>query len=734
MKDSRSAWYALYRVCFVLSLSALFSVFAQETAWPEPVQLHIQVALAPAQHRLKAHVTVDLPENSAQELRFLLHDGLDPIVLTPGARLSQETTHPESSWLRSYRLWLPAGVRTVTLQYEGTIHHALDSADKELSHGIRDTPGIISDKGIYLGSGAGWYPQFDLGFLTFFLNVELPADWDAVSQGKRTRHEVSNNCRIVAWECSNPQEEIYLVAGRFAEYIQQEGELAFMVFLRDPDEHLAVQYLEATKRYVPFYERLIGKYPYTKFAAVENFWESGFGMPSFTLLGPKVMRFPFILFTSYPHEILHNWWGNSVYPDYAKGNWCEGLTAYLSDHLFKEMSGKAADYRRDLLRKYADYVSEDRDFSLRRFRSRHDAASAAVGYGKALMFFHMLRLKLGDETFKRGLQDFYRENRFKLAAYDDLRKSFERVSNKPLGEFFDQWIDRAGAPSLAVTGIRSASLDAEYAVEGILKQTQPGQVYHLSVPVIVTMEGQPQAWETAVEMTEKTQHFQLRVPRRPIRIDIDPRFDLFRRLDRDEVAPSLSEVFGAKRILIILPGSAKGAMQEAYRTLAANLNAATSGRAEIVTDDQVSELQPDASVVVLGLSNRLREKMERAVSPFGATLKEKTIQLGNRDVSLKGHSFVMVARARNPAYHGQSLVWITLASPEAAAGLGRKLPHYHGYSYLVFRGPEPTNVMKGRWPVMNSPMTVFLGSKEGSSASLKMGRLPVRPPLAVLDE
>ena len=36
-------------------------------------------------------------------------------------------------------------------------------------------------------------------------------------------------------------------------------------------------------------------------------------MPSFTLLGSQVIRFPFILTSSYPHEILHNWWGNAVF-------------------------------------------------------------------------------------------------------------------------------------------------------------------------------------------------------------------------------------------------------------------------------------------------------------------------------------------------------------------------------------------------------------------------------------
>lgn len=97
------------------------------------------------------------------------------------------------------------------------------------------------------------------------------------------------------------------------------------------------------------YRKLIGPYPYWKFALIENFWETGYGMPSFTLLGPQVIRFPFILHSSYPHELLHNWWGNSVYVDFKKGNWCEGLTAYLADHLIQEQRGQGDSYRRATL-------------------------------------------------------------------------------------------------------------------------------------------------------------------------------------------------------------------------------------------------------------------------------------------------------------------------------------------------------------------------------------------------
>jgi hypothetical protein len=84
-------------------------------------------------------------------------------------------------------------------------------------------------------------------------------------------------------------------------------------------------------------------------------------MPSFTLLGDQVIRLPFILDTSYGHEILHNWWGNGVFVDIARGNWCEGLTTYGADYLYKEQQSEAEarDYRRTSLQGYLDYVSKE---------------------------------------------------------------------------------------------------------------------------------------------------------------------------------------------------------------------------------------------------------------------------------------------------------------------------------------------------------------------------------------
>jgi len=54
------------------------------------------------------------------------------------------------------------------------------------------------------------------------------------------------------------------------------------------------------------------------------------------------VRLPFIRTTSLGHEVLHNWWGNGVYVDWERGNWCEGLTTFMADYAYKEEEGESA--------------------------------------------------------------------------------------------------------------------------------------------------------------------------------------------------------------------------------------------------------------------------------------------------------------------------------------------------------------------------------------------------------
>jgi len=67
----------------------------------------------------------------------------------------------------------------------------------------------------------------------------------------------------------------------------------------------------------------------------------------------------------------------------------------------------------------------------------------------------------------------------------------------------------------------------------------------------------------------------------------------------------------------------------------------------------------------------------------------------------RGASCVVLA-ARSPG--GAPRAWIGCDTAAALPGLGRKLPHYSRWSFLVFDGTAPTIRARGRWRVDDSPL------------------------------
>jgi len=549
---------------FLVLLAPAFPAVAatEPPASPAPTALHYDlfVHLQPDTHRLSVQAAITLPPEHPRPFKFALHQGLAPSSPTPGVTITRLEQLPGSAPRELFQVEAPPEQQIILIAYQGEIFHPLTDDGREFARGIRDTPGIIGPEGVFLSPAAAWYPQaWEPGrSITARLRVRTPAEWSTVSQGMRVAPPPEAEDRETGWEIAIPQEGLYLLANRFTSYEESVGRIKAQAFLRTPDDELAARYLAATGRYLAMYEELLGPYPYKKFALVENFWETGFGMPSFTLLGSTVIRLPFILHTSYPHEILHNWWGNGVYVDYRHGNWSEGLTSYLADHLLAEQQGKGQEHRRNALRKYSDYAADGRDFALTDFTGRHHPASEAVGYGKSMMLFHMLRRSLGDPLFRKGLREFYRRHLFTVAGYDELRKVFEEVSGRSLEQFFKQWVTRTGAPRL---GLEEVSLSREkdgYLLNGIISQRTAGRgsppppesapyvlppplvPYLLEVPLYVTVEGKEEALKAVVRTTEERAAFSLLLPERPLRLDLDPDFDLFRRLEAQETPPASS--------------------------------------------------------------------------------------------------------------------------------------------------------------------------------------------------
>jgi aminopeptidase N len=679
----------------------------------------MQIQLSPETSEIRVKDRIQIPEqlqNAGEPvvLEFYLHGGLAVTDVKDAAIQADENevalkSRPIS--VRHYTVTVPPGQNAFTLQYGGKIHHAVQGPGQEYSRSFGSTPGVISPEGVFLASASAWYPHFGDTLVSFHLDIQVPSGWDVVSQGSLVRENGASETQHVVWEEQQPQDDIYLIAAKFQRYTQSAGAVNAMVYLRSADQPLAQKYLDATAQYIAMYNKLIGPYPYSKFALVENFWETGYGMPSFTLLGSKVIRLPFILHSSYPHEILHNYWGNGVFVDYAKGNWAEGLTAYLADHLVNEQRGKGEEYRRDVLQKYADFVGKEKDFPVIRFVSRHSASSEAVGYGKTMMFFHMLRLELGDDAFTKALRRFYQQFKFQQATFADLLATFNASTGQDLTQRFEQWIHRTGAPDLVLRSAEAEPHGGGYKLTLTVEQTQAGEPYRLHVPVAVTLEGEDMATESHIIVEQQKQTFELEFANRPVRIDLDPHFDVFRRLDSREIPPALSQGFGAEKPLLILPAREQKALLEAYRALAANWQRTQASPLEIVTDDQLKTLPEDRTVWILGWQNRFANNVLQNLAGRDVSYRSGQLQLNHKRYPQSGHAVVLSARqSANP---DKTLLWAAADTVQAVAELANKLPHYRKYSYLVFKGDELINIDKGQWPVLQSPLSQPVRQKDG---------------------
>ncbi len=658
---------------------------------------------------------------------FSLNADFTPIILSKKISLKKITDNADASdvgmdredvdrkkGIKLSKWKIKGSAKKFVISYKGKIESEIEQSEENYQRGFSQSPGIIDKLGVYLAGSTFWVPIFKDKLMTFSLTTELPRDWKNVTQGKRIKDEIILDKHIDTWLCDKPQEEIFLIAAKFNEYSHNMNcGIKAMAFLRTPDESLANKYLEVTEQYMDMYQSMLGDYPYTKFALVENFWETGYGMPSFTLLGEKVIRFPFILHSSYPHELLHNWWGNSVYVNFDSGNWCEGTTVFMADHLIKEQRGAGDEYRRSALQKFSNFVNKENDFPLNKFISRHDGPSEAIGYGKAMMMWQMLRRKLGDETFLKGIKLFYENNKYKTASYSDIKKAMEESCGIDLTSFFDQWTNRIGAPEIGIKDIKTDMYAGKYRINLVLEQRQDDDVFDVDVPVNV-------ATKTGIEifvfnMNKKEQGFQITLKSKPLKLVIDPQYDVFRILNPAEVPPTLSKIWGSKHNLIILPAMANKKQKKIYQDFAEQWQKADSDNFSVKYDIDIKELPRDKTVWIIGFDNKFADKINTQLAEYNSKFTNDSVVYENKNLYKKGNNFIFTLFDENDI--NKQSIFISFDNENAVAGLIRKLPHYGKYSYLAFNGDEPTNIAKGQWPVLNSPL-VKIFSKDAQKISV----------------
>lgn len=558
-----------------------------------------------------------------------------------------------------------------------------------------EVSGTILDQGAYLSSSAFFYPQGSEKLAKYTVTADIPATWESVSDGNRVASEIKGDRRVQVWANPFSSDGCVFMAAPYVAKSAPVGNTEVVCLFFEADTGLVDNYLKATSKYISMYTDLIGTYPFSRFTVAENFFPTGYGMPGWTLLGQSVLRLPFIISSSLGHEVLHNWWGNSVYVDYERGNWCEGMTVYGADYRYKlaESPAAARECRKDILKQYVSYVSKDKDFPIRQFTSRTSPNTRTIGYNKAMMVIHMIEEEIGSAAFNDAWKLVYQEHVGRKISWEEWITAFAQTSGKDLSYIIPQWIDRTGAPLLGLEFLgRSAGKKAGTETIRLKISEKSGSGYRLRVPVRV--EGSQTAVDTVVLMESGEVLVDMLIPEGSKSVGLDPEYHLFRRLYPEEVEPIISAVIGAPARAFVTNASSEDE-RSLFKSFGDNLSEDTI---EVVPEMKLDSLSRSVVPVILNpsvlpeyLANRVR------VTPDSVTLAGSTYLRPGHTVVLTGQS-----------WNGFEKYMVMLSNDVASLPrLGQLIPHYGKYSYLVFEGAK--NVAKGQWEIDQSPLRVAIG-------------------------
>ncbi|WP_153306801.1 M1 family metallopeptidase [Desulfonatronum thioautotrophicum] len=644
----------------------------------------------------------------------------------------------------------------LSISYSGIFHDPVPLSQFSTDNTGFGVTATITEQGVFFQGQSGWFPRSPDHNPPVNLEVVAPAGVLAVTAGRLLGHSQHGDQSISRWRVDQLGRGMPLSAGRYVQRQLKAGSVPIFTYFFPDSDHLAPIYLEASARHVATYEDLHGPYPFDQFAVVENFFPSGFGMPSYTLLGSAILRLPFIPETSLRHEVAHCWWGNGVFVDYSQGNWSEGLTTYVADYLSQEEKSleAAREYRVRILRDYALLAAGQADFPVARFLSRSDPASQVVGYGKAMYLIHMIRRQMGDEPFWDALRAFYDQWLFQKATWQDMFDAFAHAGWKPgwnpernfgpgheatdRGEstrkiFTRQWLLNPGAPDLRLQDVQVRQLDQGWQVDAQLVQSAP--YFHLSVPVhLETASG---SHVHLVNLQDETTTIAITSPNEPRRLVVDPEHHLFRLLAPEEIPPTVNSIRGASGLLLIRSAAMDHVPEEIVRGFLRSMN---QPRARIIHEHEVQEHASRASrLLFFGLptSESLRALV---VVPEIYTTHPATGQMRAANL-LPKDTLAAPAQRQTPAAISEitseipsvtqpsdsdatpdelDTLFLVLPHPiqtdgvvalfspgshldaEAVADTARRINHYGKDSFLGFYRGQ--NRLRGAWPALASPL------------------------------
>lgn len=305
----------------------------------------------------------------------------------------------------------------------------------------------------------------------FTLQLELPADWKAVSNTYIRSETVTDDRKTVCFAPTEPL-STYLfsfVAGKLErrEYTRDGRTIA--AYYRETDPKKVAQLdivfgqVMASLHWLEEYTGIA--YPFAKYDFIVL---PGFQFGGMEHTGATLCNDNGIFLSEHPtpdeelnraeliaHETSHMWFGDLVTMDWFDDVWTKEVFAnYFAARIVEPLFPEINHTQNKLKTFTAASLSEDRTMGTNAIRQPLDNLRNAgliygqIIYNKAPVMMEKLVDKMGEANFRSGIQEYLKTYSYGNATWDDLIRILDSKTTEDLAAFSDVWVNRKGMPTL----------------------------------------------------------------------------------------------------------------------------------------------------------------------------------------------------------------------------------------------------------------------------------------------
>ena len=353
----------------------------------------------------------------------------------------------------------------------------------------------------------------------FTLQLEVPAEWEAVSNSSIASEENIDGRKHIAFLPTEPL-STYLfsfVAGKLKKVEYADGERILTAYHRETDAKkvaqldIIFQQVAASLHWLEDYTDI--PYPFAKYSFIilPGFQYGGMEHTGATLyndtrmflsehptLDEELARAKLIA-----HETAHMWFGDYVTMDWFNDVWTKEVFANYFAACITEPLFPNVNHSLNWMKTYTSAsLAEDRTPGSNSIRQPLDNLRNAgliygnIIYNKAPVMMQKLVEIMGEEAYQEGIREYLKTYAYGNATWDDLIAILDARSEEDLASFSDVWVNQKGMPHISFTN-RCGQLE--------IRQRDPlnrGLLWPQSFQI--TFQGAEESTSVEVNLTNET--------------------------------------------------------------------------------------------------------------------------------------------------------------------------------------------------------------------------------------